>query len=370
MKEKQCSSVKFLTAGETYCGIATLALLGRLPSKYSKGGSTKNGETAISEDFIESTIRWLVYRQTSMFQEEAEDEYTIHDNEMSHHQPTASHLPQVSDIQAALPTLPEASHTNSSTSQAVLPPTHTSLPPLAPSHTAPQLSHNAPSPSHTAPEFSYAASDPSHASPSQPQPTPAPLTILPSSLLWAGFNGRCNKVADTCYSFWVGGTLSVTSLPLPLSPSYPPPPFLLQSHLPTSLLSPPLASLIPQTRSSTKPTSPPSTPTGATCSSAPSTPLAALARTPGICLVCFPHPPPFFFLPLPAPFSFPFPPPLSSCLPASPRPTKLTAFPLSDILHSYLGLAALATMREPELKRLDAALCVSVGAREGLEGVR
>jgi len=224
MKEKQCSSVKFLTAGETYCGIATLALLGRLPLKYSKGGSTKNGETAISEEFIESTIRWLVYRQTSMFQDEAEDEYTTHDNEMSHHQPTASHFPQVSDIQAALPTLPEASHTNSSTSQAVLPPTHTSLPPLAPSHTAPQLSHNAPSPSRTALEFSYAASDPSHASPSQPQPTPAPPTIPPSSLLWAGFNGRCNKVADTCYSFWVGGTLSVTPLSLPLSPSLPPPP--------------------------------------------------------------------------------------------------------------------------------------------------
>lgn len=25
----------------------------------------------------------------------------------------------------------------------------------------------------------------------------------------AGFNGRCNKVADTCYSFWNGATLKV-----------------------------------------------------------------------------------------------------------------------------------------------------------------
>jgi geranylgeranyl transferase type-1 subunit beta len=24
-----------------------------------------------------------------------------------------------------------------------------------------------------------------------------------------GFNGRVNKPADTCYSFWVGGTLDV-----------------------------------------------------------------------------------------------------------------------------------------------------------------
>ena len=27
---------------------------------------------------------------------------------------------------------------------------------------------------------------------------------------WVGVNGRCNKVADTCYSFWVGGTLGVS----------------------------------------------------------------------------------------------------------------------------------------------------------------
>jgi geranylgeranyl transferase type-1 subunit beta len=26
----------------------------------------------------------------------------------------------------------------------------------------------------------------------------------------AGFNGRCNKVADTCYSFWNGATLAVS----------------------------------------------------------------------------------------------------------------------------------------------------------------
>ena len=28
-------------------------------------------------------------------------------------------------------------------------------------------------------------------------------------LQWAGFNGRYNKVADTCYSWWVGGSLAV-----------------------------------------------------------------------------------------------------------------------------------------------------------------
>lgn len=34
-----------------------------------------------------------------------------------------------------------------------------------------------------------------------------------SALRWAGFNGRCNKTADTCYSFWNTGTLAVSVLP-------------------------------------------------------------------------------------------------------------------------------------------------------------
>lgn len=29
----------------------------------------------------------------------------------------------------------------------------------------------------------------------------------------AGFNGRCNKYADTCYSFWNGATLVVSDTP-------------------------------------------------------------------------------------------------------------------------------------------------------------
>ena len=40
-----------------------------------------------------------------------------------------------------------------------------------------------------------------------------------------------------------------------------------------------------------------------------------------------------------------------------------------DILHSYLGLAGLATMKEPGLKSLDPTLCISVSAREHLESL-
>ena len=35
--------------------------------------------------------------------------------------------------------------------------------------------------------------------------------IPPELLSCAGLNGRCNKVADTCYAFWVGASLSVQS---------------------------------------------------------------------------------------------------------------------------------------------------------------
>jgi geranylgeranyl transferase type-1 subunit beta len=33
-----------------------------------------------------------------------------------------------------------------------------------------------------------------------------------SQLICVGFNGRCNKVADTCYSWWIGATLKVIDL--------------------------------------------------------------------------------------------------------------------------------------------------------------
>ena len=38
----------------------------------------------------------------------------------------------------------------------------------------------------------------------------------------AAFNGRCNKIGDTCYAFWVGGTIDVSVLtPLQLIPDLP-----------------------------------------------------------------------------------------------------------------------------------------------------
>jgi hypothetical protein len=38
------------------------------------------------------------------------------------------------------------------------------------------------------------------------------LNISSDEIQYAGFNGRINKIADTCYAFWVGGSLAVRNL--------------------------------------------------------------------------------------------------------------------------------------------------------------
>jgi geranylgeranyl transferase type-1 subunit beta len=40
------------------------------------------------------------------------------------------------------------------------------------------------------------------------------------SLVWAGFSGRSNKIADTCYCFWVTGALDVSTYLLIIQVSY------------------------------------------------------------------------------------------------------------------------------------------------------
>lgn len=99
-----------------------------------------------------------------------------------------------------------------------------------------------------------------------------PLSPISSShleeLQYAGFNGRCNKVADTCYSFWVGGTLAV-SCPLPYR-------FLSTS----SILLPSSLALTPSKRFSTKSTSSTSTSTGASCSRSPNMSSVASGNSP------------------------------------------------------------------------------------------
>ncbi|PQE25250.1 prenyltransferase and squalene oxidase protein [Rutstroemia sp. NJR-2017a WRK4] len=102
---------------------------------------------------------------------------------------------------------------------------------------------------------------------------------------FVGFNGRCNKRADTCYTFWVGASLNMLG------------------H--SDLINKDGARrfLLEKTQHM----------------------IGGFGKTPG-------NPP--------------------------------------DIYHSYLGLAILAALKEPGLKELDSALCISVEAKKNLEELR
>lgn len=101
--------------------------------------------------------------------------------------------------------------------------------------------------------------------------------------VWGGFNGRCNKLADTCYSFWVGASLDMLK------------------KLSLIDINANRRFLLEKTRHV----------------------IGGFSK-------------------LPEPGAIP------------------------DILHSFLGLAALALMREDGVNRLDAALCISMQAKERL----
>ena len=135
-------------AGWTYCGIGALSLLGRLPATHRPSDT----ENAVTPGFLEDLLHWLVMRQTSMLSEEDDG------NDDEETATSGSHAQEQEGLGA-----------NDSVSIA----THTEN---IPSHSM-ESSIN---------------------------------EINIDDLHWAGFNGRCNKVADTCYSFWVGGSLGVS----------------------------------------------------------------------------------------------------------------------------------------------------------------
>ena len=111
----------------------------------------------MSAEFVENVTKWLVSRQTTMLREE--DELHMADEEPPDATPP-KFVPPPSPAQGAFP---------ASVADAMLP----------------------------------------HAS----------MEMSSHELQWAGFNGRCNKVADTCYAFWVGGTLGVSCFCYSLSRS-------------------------------------------------------------------------------------------------------------------------------------------------------
>ena len=137
-------------AGWTYCGIGALSLLGRLPSIHRPAATPG----AVNSSFVEDMLHWLVMRQTSML---SEDDDGNDDEEAGSNE---SHAQEQEGLAA----------------------------------------------NHSASVAAPTERTPPHSMESNTNETNI------EDLHWAGFNGRCNKVADTCYSFWVGGSLSVSRI--------------------------------------------------------------------------------------------------------------------------------------------------------------
>lgn len=137
------------SAGWTYCALGALSLLGRLPYIRKAGNGQGYEKNDDNSSTIQSLLHWLTSRQTSLMQ--GDGEYKVADGE--HIEYTKTDKPDLGHVQRTM----------------------------------------------------FPRSE-------DPWSTNPNLEVMPDDLLWAGFNGRCNKIADTCYSFWAGGTLAVREL--------------------------------------------------------------------------------------------------------------------------------------------------------------
>ena len=119
----------------------------KLLGKLPRHASGSKSEGGVGADLVENVTKWLVSRQTLMLRED--DELAMADEEPPDQTPSFS--PPIFQVQGVFP----VSVADAKLSKSLIEPS-------------------------------------------------------PHDLQWAGFNGRCNKVADTCYAFWVGGTLGVS----------------------------------------------------------------------------------------------------------------------------------------------------------------
>lgn len=153
-------SLTSVSAGLTYCAIGALAFLNHSPEE-GLVGSDVASSSGIS---LDECTRWIVGRQTTYLVEEESE---------------------ADDDETSQPSKPEAVSLPSS--------------PLGSPHTA-QFPKMALSPSKT---LSFAPHQKGEA---------LILDYLEEDLRYAGFNGRPNKIADTCYCFWNTGALAVRIL--------------------------------------------------------------------------------------------------------------------------------------------------------------
>ena len=177
-----------LIAGFTYCAIGALSLLDRLPLKRQDDPSwpvSQNDATTRDSHLIsglgspQRTVDWLIARLTATIED---DDFKDDDEERS--------TPTSSQKLGAPPNI---------LGVAIEDEVHE-------------------------PSFSKIRSTPAsdlHSGPLRPSKH---IEDIPSGMLpicWLGFNGRCNKTADTCYAWWAGGSLKVCQGVLTLySPLY------------------------------------------------------------------------------------------------------------------------------------------------------
>jgi geranylgeranyl transferase type-1 subunit beta len=150
------------SAGLTYCAISALAFLNNTPEDWV----ARPDPTRYSGISLTDCIRWTVGRQTNHLEE---DETETEEQ--------TSQLPQPEPV--PLPSSPLGS------------PHATQFPATA--HSPPK---------------------PLPAAGAQISTKGTTSNATEQDLRWAGFNGRPNKIADTCYCFWNTGALAVRTLSL------------------------------------------------------------------------------------------------------------------------------------------------------------
>ena len=145
--------------------------MGKLPSTGDRTALPGAGAT-LDSGFVQDILHWLVYRQsTTLFEEEQLLAIPVHSVNGQYEGSGAYHEAQGNQVDL--------------------------------NGLSPLIDHEGPLPGAFVVQGASLDGNPIQSSPETARTEPIDLN-------WIGLNGRTNKVADTCYSFWVGGTLGVS----------------------------------------------------------------------------------------------------------------------------------------------------------------
>lgn len=202
-QSRQVDMLIRLLAGFTYCAIGALSLLNRLPLPDGAKGSQKSSHEDPAEDIhmtpapglssFDVTVQWLVNRLTTSIDEEDLDEMEqdSEDDRDDHSMASTAASNTASERRQSTPPSEVASTvaTSSGSTPEKKDERDTSFRKIRSMPASALSDRNEPSDVAAHPDISLF--DPVHSQ-------------------WVGCNGRPNKLADTCYIFWVCGSLSVS----------------------------------------------------------------------------------------------------------------------------------------------------------------